>query len=192
MCSTHYGHTNSLSFMNLTVQEKKQIASLLEKKIEVSVILETIRNDMISQANLSRIHLTTRQDVMNIKRSFGLTNQRHADDATSVKLMLEEMAELGEDNPVLGFKFQGSMPPGFEEFDDEDYFLALQHPLQKEMMRKFGEQIICVDSTHGTNCYDFKLITVLVVDDFGEGFPVAWCISNREDFTILRKFFYFG
>ncbi|GFS55186.1 hypothetical protein TNCV_4799321 [Trichonephila clavipes] len=52
---------------------------------------------MLSRENLSRIHLTTRQDIKNIKRSFGLTNQRHADDATSVRLMLEEMAEFGTD-----------------------------------------------------------------------------------------------
>ncbi|GFT79222.1 c2H2-type domain-containing protein [Nephila pilipes] len=75
------------------------------------------------------------------------------DDATSFRLMLQEMATLGEGNPDLDFKFQG--PPRFEEFDNEDYFLALQHPLQKEMMKKFREQIICVDSTHGTSCYDF-------------------------------------
>ncbi|GFQ85950.1 c2H2-type domain-containing protein, partial [Trichonephila clavata] len=146
---------------------------------------------MLSRENISRIHLTTRQDIKNIKRSFGLTNQRHADDATSVKLMLEEMAELGAGNPILGCKFQGCLSSEYEGLNNEDFFLAIQHPLQKEMLKKFGKEIVCVDSTHGTNThsYNFKLITVLVVDDFGEGFPVAWCISNREDFTALRKFF---
>ncbi|GFQ80780.1 uncharacterized protein TNCT_333491 [Trichonephila clavata] len=189
MCSTHYGHGNSLPFLRLTGEEKKRIACSLEKKIEVSVILENIRNDMLSRENISRIHLTTRQDIKNIKRSFGLTNQRHADDATSVRLMLEEMAELGADNPILGCKFQGCLSSEYEGLNNEDFFLAIQHPLQKEMLKKFGKEIVCVDSTHGTNSYNFKLITVLVVDDFGEGFPVAWCISNREDFTALRKFF---
>ena len=31
-----------------------------------------------------------------------------------------------------------------------------------------------------TNGYDFPLTTVVVVDEFGEGFPVAWCISNKN------------
>ncbi|GFW05936.1 c2H2-type domain-containing protein [Trichonephila clavipes] len=89
-----------------------------QKKIEVSVILENIRNDTLSRENLSRIHLTTRQDIKNIKRSFGLTNQRHADDATSVRLMLEEMAEFGTDNPILGsgmkngWSLQGKLADG--------------------------------------------------------------------------------
>ena len=36
--------------------------------------------------------------------------------------------------------------------------------------------------------YDFNLITVLVIDRFGEGIPVAWAIANREDVTILVEF----
>ena len=39
-----------------------------------------------------------------------------------------------------------------------------------------------------TNMYDFNLITLLVVDEFGEGIPVAWAISNREDVTLLVQF----
>ena len=33
-----------------------------------------------------------------------------------------------------------------------------------------------------------KLITVLVLDKFGEGLPVTWAISNREDTTMLVEF----
>ena len=36
--------------------------------------------------------------------------------------------------------------------------------------------------------YDFKLITLLVLDDFGEGIPVVWVITNREDATMLVEF----
>ena len=42
-----------------------------------------------------------------------------------------------------------------------------------------------MDDTHGTNSYDFSLITVLVVDEYGEGFPAAWCLCNRTDKYIL-------
>ena len=40
-----------------------------------------------------------------------------------------------------------------------------------------------------TNAYEFKLITLLVVDEYGEGFTVAWCIANREDRVLLIEFF---
>ena len=29
---------------------------------------------------------------------------------------------------------------------------------------------------------------MLVVNEFGEGFPVAWCFSNREDKNLLLNF----
>jgi len=47
---------------------------------------------------------------------------------------------------------------------------------------------ICMDATHGTNMYDFKLITLLVLDKFGEGIPVACAITNGEDATMLVEF----
>ena len=46
-----------------------------------------------------------------------------------------------------------------------------------------------MDSTHGTNTYDFNLTTILVIDEFREGIPVGWAISNREHVTLLVKFF---
>lgn len=34
------------------------------------------------------------------------------------------------------------------------------------------------EEEHGTNQYDFILTTLLVVDEFGEGIPTAWMLSN--------------
>ena len=56
------------------------------------------------------------------------------------------------------------------------------------MLCKYGDVCICMDVTHGKNMYDFKLITILVFDDFGECIPVAWPISNREDAIMLVEF----
>ena len=46
------------------------------------------------------------------------------------------------------------------------------------MCQKLGGNAVCIDSTHGTNIYDFKLVTMLVVDEYGEGIPVGWMIFN--------------
>ena len=37
--------------------------------------------------------------------------------------------------------------------------------------------------------YDFQLVTVLVTDDYNEGIPVAWLISNKEATDALKIFF---
>lgn len=41
---------------------------------------------------------------------------------------------------------------------------------QHVMLEQFGENIICTDSTHGFNKYDFELTTLLLVNEYFEGF----------------------
>ena len=64
----------------------------------------------------------------------------------------------------------------------------LQTEFMRDMMTKYGGNIICMDSTHGTNMYDFLLVSVMVIDEHGEGIPVAWAISNHEDTSTLVHF----
>ena len=59
----------------------------------------------------------------------------------------------------------------------------------EEMFNKYGSNLICIDATHGTTAYYFQLITVLTIDDFNEGIPVAWMISNKELTDSVRVFF---
>ena len=37
--------------------------------------------------------------------------------------------------------------------------------------------------------YDFNLILIVVVDEYGEGIPTAWVITNKEDTRVLLEFF---
>ena len=70
----------------------------------------------------------------------------------------------------------------------EDFTLVIQTPHQKQLLKTFGSTIVCMDDTHGTNSYHFSLITLLVVDEFGEGCPVVWCLSNRTDLYAIIDF----
>ena len=99
------------------------------------------------------------------------------------------MESLNNKSPVILYKCQGAIQPN--ECNDlcvEDFVLGIQTLLQAEIMKKFGGKVIYVDATHGTNGYDLILITVMVIDEYGECFPVAWCISNREDQLLLINF----
>ena len=40
---------------------------------------------------------------------------------------------------------------------------------QATMFEKHSSRIVCVDSTHKTNPYGFKLVTVVVPDEFKNG-----------------------
>ena len=57
------------------------------------------------------------------------------------------------------------------------------------MFVKYAQKLVCEDATHGTNSYDFQLVTVLVINDYNEGIPAAWLISNKESADVLRVFF---
>ena len=57
------------------------------------------------------------------------------------------------------------------------------------MFVNYAQKLVCVDATQGITAYDFQLITVLVTDDYDEGIPVAWLISNKETADVLRVFF---
>ena len=151
----------------------------------------TILDDICSSVSddFRRIHLIQRKDINNIERAFKLEGgQRLHDDATSVAAWVEEMRGMGEDNVVLSYKPQGA-DDDTTGLKRDDFLIVLQTPIQVEMFKKFAEgKVVCIDATHGTNAYDFKLITLLVVDEYGEGFPVAWCITNKEDRVVLIVF----
>ena len=109
-----------------------------------------------------------KKDIRNIEKAFGLRgNERHKDDTTSVALWVEEMRQ-SDNNSALLYKAQGEKDGNLAK---NDFVLALQTPFQAYMLKTFGnDKVICIDSTHGTNAYDFALTTVIVVDELGEGY----------------------
>lgn len=115
---------------------------------------------------------------------------KHADDHTSVHIWVEELNSMS-DSPVVLYKPQGSAPSDtLTNLAASDFVLGVQTSTQRTFMTQFGNnKMVCLDSTHGTNQYGFNLITVMVIDDFGEGIPVAFLISNREDEVVLQAFF---
>lgn len=70
-----------------------------------------------------------------------------------------------------------------------DFCLIVMTDFQKNMIKKFGNNIVALDGTHGLNNYDFELTTIMVVDEFGEGVPVSFMFSNRKDTYIYELFF---
>ena len=72
---------------------------------------------------------------------------------------------------------------------NNNFALCIQTSIQATILQKFGHQeILCIDYTHVTNSYDFTLVTIAFVDYFGDGYPVVWCLSNRDDQFVLEHF----
>ena len=155
-------------------------------------ILDRVRDSVGTK--LQRIHLIVKKDLYNIERSFAIRGcRRHSIDSVSVEIWVKEMEGKKDDNPVLFYKKQGQTKAEVgtnNGLGGDDFALVIQTPLQSEMLQSCGDnKVICVDATHGTNAYNFLLISLIVVDEFGEGFPAGWCFSNKEDKTLLVNFF---
>lgn len=92
------------------------------------------------------------------------------------------MIELPEDeNLVLPYNL-----------DNENFILVISTNFQLQMFQHFGSSSnskICIDSTYRTNKYGLQLTTIVVVDEFGNGFPCAYCLSKKTDAGTWKIFF---
>lgn len=151
-------------------------------------IIVDIREDVGNRQNresfdqcVSRKHFLSRSDINNARVKVGdSVIKRHKDDATFVTVLVSELQEEVFD-PVLFFKPQGRKSPEYPSLAEESFVLALQTNFQLEMYKQHASTILCIDSTHGTNQYRFKLITAVVPDDLGKGqYKLLFLCKSRD------------
>ena len=186
-CHTHHGHAMELQHIWLSKQGRQEIATKIQQGVSADKILDDIRQSMPD--TLHRHHILDKKDISNIQQAYGLKNlQRHANDQQSVLAWIQEWKSSPDTNPILYYKMQGEEDENLP-LQKEDFMVIVQSTIQRNMLQKFGAKGVCIDSTHGTTGYDFYLTTLMVIDEFGSGFPVAWCLSNHEDTTFMSVFF---
>ena len=103
----------------------------------------------------------------NLTENMGWNVSRHAEDAVSVDILVKEL-QKEKYNPILLYKPQGIVDPSIPLPQDR-FILALQTNFQQDIYQQYASSVICIDSTHKTNVYNFKLVTLMVVDDYREG-----------------------
>ena len=126
--------------------DRISIAGQLAQGVDFQNILDTIRDNI--GKDFKRIHLISRKDITNIERAYGLKGaQRHKDDATSVDIWVQEM-KSSTANPVILYKPQGQQQTDECQYlREKDFVLAIQTPLQANMMKEFSNNsVICVDT----------------------------------------------
>ena len=127
----------------------------------------TKRNEFIQ--TVSRKHFLNKRDIRNIQvKVQDRLVIRHRDDAQSVSLAVAELQQEPF-NPVMAFKMQGIKNPLYPTLPEDAFFLAIQTEFQMDLYRKYVGRVLCIDSTHGTNAYRYKLITCIVPDHYGQG-----------------------
>ncbi|GFX07402.1 uncharacterized protein TNCV_504601 [Trichonephila clavipes] len=181
-------HRNDIGHVSLTDFERQHIATKIASKIPFDEILDEIR-DSVTDSKLERVHLLTKKVLYNIENCFNIGSNaiKLKDDGTSVDAWVNEI-ESKNDSCILFYKPQGVTSAMHPELKSDDFVLIIMNDAQCEMLKKYVSHI-CIDGTHGTNGYDFELITLLILDDIRQGFPCSFFISNRTDHFVLEIFF---
>ena len=158
---------------------KISIGLLIERIMEGSKCSSETRHVLLIfsfSENVTRKHLVTGRDILNIKtRVQDQAIIKHRDDATSVMLAVAELQQE-KFNPVFYFKQQHVVDELYPQFSREAFLLMLLSEFQQRMYLRFASKILCIDSTHDTNAYKFKLLTAKVADDFAVGKKVCLCL----------------
>ncbi|KAL4082867.1 hypothetical protein QTP88_029521 [Uroleucon formosanum] len=182
-CSTHFGHGSNLGRCRLTADERAMIAgSDVNLKncrgVTFSKILDDVRNNVHSIYDVTT--LISKRDLRNVERDFNLVEGKdHSSDFVSVCIWIERMNNLSEEeNPII-----------YSCLENEDLFLIIATKFQLEMLQKFGNEKICVDSTHSTTEYDLLLTSLVIVDEFGNAFPCCFCFTKKKDTKTWTTFF---
>ena len=191
-------HSHSLDFDQSKYLRlpKSKVESIKEKfalGIPTSVVIEDLTKnignlDDRNLENLKYYQLASKGVLNNIRRKLSEVDyKKHDIDAVSVQMWINELKLNSETDPILLFKPQYSLDPTMP-LSKDDFMIVIMTNEQAEMYNKFAERVLCIDATHNTNMYSFQLITLMVIDEFRKGYPVAFCISSREDTHTISIF----
>lgn len=65
---------------------------------------------------------------------------------------------------------------------EDTFLLVIMTGFQASLFETFGGRIVCLDSTHKTNQYRFKLLTVLVPDEYRNGISELHCLHITDSY----------
>ncbi|XP_035234107.1 uncharacterized protein LOC118205936 isoform X2 [Stegodyphus dumicola] len=195
-------HNHEQKFENCKYQPLKQSTRcLIKANLRLSVPPQKIR-DILQDGSGNRENrnnfpvkesFVSRKTISAYSRYLN-NSLRPSSDAVSVNSIIETL-KCEAYNPVLLYKPQNNStlygPTDLDNLPNHkvSFALGLQTREQKEMMIKGCTEILCIDSTHKTNQYDFYLLNLIVPDEFGCGYPVAHFITNFLDADTLYCLF---
>ncbi|KAJ8044375.1 Zinc finger transcription factor family protein 17 [Holothuria leucospilota] len=172
----HVGHTTKMGLSVVTDDVSRIISSANSSGGKVQSLMDeicrtVIRSDCYSSGTVDkdpqseiRIHIPETQDQM----------------ATLTKLM--DKLQERQDNPVIIYKPKGDVS---FEMSSEDFILGVQTLFQRDMMKKYAKNIVCVNTSQNIPCFK---ISLMVIDSCGDAVPVGWLLSNKKDRILFKPF----
>ncbi|XP_052130176.1 uncharacterized protein LOC113209508 [Frankliniella occidentalis] len=171
----------------------------LAERIPPSVVYDLTKERFLPKdsPNVQNIKasILTKKRILERGRKRRMARRLHKNDAKAVYLMVTQLLE--NDDCVLLYKPYGCKvvhgPPEIDNLPDSEklFMFAFQTERQRQLMNRHCSKIVIVDETHGTNQYNYNLLTAMVVDDNRRGWPIAHLITSKvkNDGDTLQFFF---
>lgn len=171
-CKTHHGHglntsNHQISKIDLKWLEECFTFGLTNKQIRKKVLTSAAK-DIEQNKELSRVHYLTADQIRYYRRKYN--QQTHImldkDDMKSVSLLIQQLNQEKQTR-ILYFKQQSEESKSvfdFGTFRKEDLCIIMSSEFQIQMFQQFGNDLLLIDGTHGTNRRNFQLTVVLVLD----------------------------
>ncbi|VDO65757.1 unnamed protein product [Heligmosomoides polygyrus] len=154
----------------------KMYFSRPEKTIRMTIMSKVLSNWAPEEADEGQnpsCYLTMK-DISNIAQRHGLIDGRTSnDDLQSLKTLLKDKAD---DISALFFKEATSQK-------GEGFLLAFISTNGRKYLERYGYRGLVLDDTFNVTRYPFRLTTLLVTDDAGNGFPCAHLLS----YSVISK-----
>lgn len=186
--STHVGHENELNHLQLSVEDKSAVIAKLEKDHTCHEdILSSFNKSVSINGELKRINLLRKHDIHNITTRYGLKKEavKKSAEPVSVQSFVKDLAQ--SDNIMLMVcKAVGVYSDIYPNLKEDDFLLIYMSKNQNRILMKHGKDTVCMDYTTGKN---FHLYTLSVLNDNGEGIPVAFMFTNKVEGSTLTTFF---
>lgn len=120
----------------------------------------------------------TLRDIENLRKQVNATTNLDTNDVLAVDLLVQQLRGIaGRDDYVL-----------YYDRSEQGIQLAISTPFQRQMLEAFGQKLVFMDAVFGLTIYGYPMLTLLVQDDFGNGVPVAFCISDKENSAAWARF----
>ncbi|KAL6726151.1 hypothetical protein Aduo_008153 [Ancylostoma duodenale] len=118
----------------------------------------------------TRICFVTVRDISNFAARHGLIDGRScADDRAPLRALVEEEENIGAVKLIVTAILSG-----------DGFLLTFVTHNGKKYLERYGNQGLVFDETFNVTRYSFRLASLVVIDDGGNGFPFKGCVSKFD------------
>lgn len=184
-CTDHTSHEIEEECLPVADSAKENIKQNLEQGVPPKEMLRKIREK--TDPAFASVNFINRKDIENIiaKHSINQEYKLDEEDGQSV----HKFVENNKESAIL-YKPMGQVLS--TKINENDFLLAIMNDHQRAILKKAMMEppgVICIDATHGTNAYGIQLVTLMIVNSFGNGIPCAFFYTTKEDVDALGLFF---